>query len=135
MILSPRPCAEILPRTRAVLRASPNRSSFPSFESASTRSNSTSAPMSPEIVSTWIVCPGATRYCFPPVSMTAYMTQNTLNLYKPCKLDYGSSDEADPDGLGSTCTHTNTPVVEHDPNPPMILHSPAESSGGCSKLA
>src|SRR5689334_16409374 len=74
-ILSPRPWAAILARTRAVLRASPRTISLDSFEIARMRSNSTAAPISPAIVSTSIVCPGVTRYCLPPVSMTAYMIQ------------------------------------------------------------
>src|SRR5690348_12083288 len=75
MTLSPRACPAILPRTRADFSASPSTSSFESLEIASTRSNSTSAPTSPAIVSTSIVWPGATRYCFPPVSITAYITK------------------------------------------------------------
>src|SRR3990167_7973718 len=48
--------------------------SFPSGEeTASTRPNSATLPASPGRLSTRMTSPGMTRYCFPPVSMTAYM--------------------------------------------------------------
>src|SRR5271155_4348094 len=72
--LSPRPCSEIVPFTRAPASAAPAVTSFESFTTASTRSNSTSEPTSPGSVSTRTTSPGATRYCFPPVSITAYIT-------------------------------------------------------------
>src|SRR5271170_414852 len=72
--LSPRPCSEIVPFTRAPASAAPAVTSFESFTTASTRSNSTSEPTSPGSVSTRTPSPGATRSCFPPVSITAYIT-------------------------------------------------------------
>src|ERR1019366_7261136 len=50
----------------------PETSSPPSPKDALTVS-STSEPMSPASFSTRITSPGATRYCFPPVSMIACM--------------------------------------------------------------
>src|ERR1700693_4734372 len=72
--LSPRPCSEMVPLTRASANAAPAVTSFASFTTASTRPNSTSEPTSPGSVSTRTSSPGATRYCFPPVSITAYIT-------------------------------------------------------------
>src|ERR1700751_85886 len=73
MILSPRPCSAILPVTFALASASPRTNSFESFEIASTRLNSTGLPTSPASVSTSMVWAGDTRYCLPPVSITAYI--------------------------------------------------------------
>src|ERR1017187_6221160 len=50
----------------------PETSSPPSLKDALTAS-STSVPISPASFSTRITSPGATRYCFPPVSMIACM--------------------------------------------------------------
>src|SRR5208282_3255266 len=72
--LSPRPCSEMVPFTRASATAAPAVTSLESFTTASTRPNSTSEPTSPGSVSTRTESPGATRYCFPPVSITAYIT-------------------------------------------------------------
>src|SRR5579884_2118406 len=71
--LSPRPCPTIVPFTFADPRPSPVTSSLLSRTSVSTRPSSTSAPTSPASVSTLITSPGATRNCFPPASMTAYI--------------------------------------------------------------
>src|SRR5438477_7206129 len=71
-VLSPRPCAVMVPFTRAALMVEPAFTASPSI-TAITRSNSTAAPTSPVRVSTSIDSPGATRYCLPPVSMTAYI--------------------------------------------------------------
>src|SRR5690242_2474142 len=72
IVLSPRPCAAMVPFTRALPSEEPALTESPST-TATTRSNSTSAPMSPVRVSTSIDSPGATRYCLPPVSITAYI--------------------------------------------------------------
>src|SRR6185312_5207584 len=77
--LSPRPCAWIVPFTLALVRSGPATSSFESRNSATTRPNSISAPGSPFSVSTSIVSPGVTRYCFPPVSITACMVLDSRN--------------------------------------------------------
>src|ERR1035438_3341038 len=55
----------------------PETSSPPSLKDALTLS-STSEPMSPANFSTRITSPGATRYCFPPVSMIACMQTSLL---------------------------------------------------------
>src|SRR5450759_190600 len=55
----------------------PETSSPPSLKDALTAS-STSEPMSPASFSTRITSPGATRYCFPPVSMIACMQTSLL---------------------------------------------------------
>src|ERR1019366_6602156 len=52
-------------------------SSPPSLKDALTAS-STSEPMSPASFSTRMTSPGATRYCFPPVSMIACMQTSLL---------------------------------------------------------
>src|SRR5271163_1076497 len=54
------------PPRSAVLTLSPSKT-------ARTRPNSTAEPTSPSSVSTSIDSPAATRYCFPPVSITAYI--------------------------------------------------------------
>src|SRR5579883_907044 len=71
-VFSPRPCATIVPLTRACSASAPALTDSPST-TASTRPNSTSAPTSPSSVSISIASPGVTRYCFPPVSITAYI--------------------------------------------------------------
>src|ERR1035437_2577621 len=55
----------------------PETSSPPSWKDALTAS-CTSEPMSPASFSTRITSPGATRYCFPPVSMIACMQTSLL---------------------------------------------------------
>src|ERR1035438_6356613 len=55
----------------------PETSSPPSRKDALTAS-STSVPISPASFSTRITSPGATRYCFPPVSMIACMQTSLL---------------------------------------------------------
>src|SRR5207248_7139902 len=66
--LSPRP----LPRIVA-LRAPPAMISPPPSGNAALTASSTSEPTSPASFSTRITSPGATRYCFPPVSTIAYI--------------------------------------------------------------
>src|SRR5205085_8742863 len=51
----------------------------PPFPRASTWSIVISWPMSAAICSTLILSPEATRYCLPPVFMTAYMVDLTWN--------------------------------------------------------
>src|SRR5438132_8567510 len=46
---------------------------LPSRATSSTRRNSIDAPVSPGSFSIEMTCPGATRYCLPPVAMTASM--------------------------------------------------------------
>src|SRR6185503_11402330 len=45
----------------------------PSRLTSSTDVNSTAAPLSPSSFSTSMTCPGVTRYCLPPLAMTASM--------------------------------------------------------------
>src|SRR5512142_2561696 len=98
MVLSPRPWAVMVPFTRAALTVEPAFTASPSI-TARTRSNSTSAPTSPVRVSTSIDSPGATRYCLPPVSITAYILVlvrfgvETLGYY-----NLGLVRQNDPDG-------------------------------------
>src|ERR1035438_1965654 len=66
-ILAARSAPTIVPVTLP-----PETSSPPSLKDALTAS-SISEPMSPASFSTRITSPGATRYCFPPVSMIACM--------------------------------------------------------------
>src|SRR5690348_10026992 len=69
-ILSPRPSSTTLPTTRAPLCG---RTSAPgSPETARTSVNSI-LPFSAGFWSTLITSPGATRNCFPPARMTAYI--------------------------------------------------------------
>src|ERR1700735_5050206 len=58
---------------------------------ARTRPNSTAAPTSPSSVSTSMDSPAATRYCFPPVSITAYIKDVLLSCElseEPQKFQY-----------------------------------------------
>src|ERR1035438_3444007 len=71
-ILAARSAPTIVPVTLP-----PETSSPPSLKDALTLS-STSEPMSPASFSTRITSPGATRYCFPPVSMIACMQTSLL---------------------------------------------------------
>src|ERR1700687_4621282 len=71
-ILAARSAPTIVPVTLP-----PETSSPPSLKDALTAS-SISEPMSPASFSTRITSPGATRYCFPPVSMIACMQTSLL---------------------------------------------------------
>src|SRR6185436_7105107 len=69
-------------------RGAPTFTDSPS-PSASTWSSTTSAPTSAVSFSTFTFSPAATRYCLPPVMMTAYMTTPTAEnpkLYMPLWL-------------------------------------------------
>src|SRR5262249_16601634 len=73
MILSPFSWATASATTRAPATVGcPSCTASPS-PTSSTRSSSTVAPTSASSSSTWSVSPGATLYCLPPVSTTAYM--------------------------------------------------------------
>jgi hypothetical protein len=71
--LRPRPWATTCPDTRALLSRSGAAMTSPSRVTSSTEVKATSAPLSPGSFSTEIVWPSATRYCLPPVAMTASM--------------------------------------------------------------
>src|SRR6202046_1000961 len=70
--LGPRVCFTILPVTLAFEAAAP-RIFLSSVRTATMSSNVTLPPTLPSRRSTSIVSPGATRYCFPPLRITAYM--------------------------------------------------------------
>src|ERR1700722_16909214 len=61
----------IFPVTVALLASLPDNSFFSSLCTARTEPKVTFSPTSPLTRSIRIVSPGATRYCFPPVLMTA----------------------------------------------------------------
>src|ERR1017187_2759442 len=98
-ILAARSAPTIVPVTLP-----PETSSPPSLKDALTAS-STSEPMSPASFSTRITSPGATRYCFPPVSMIACMqTSDWEPEHTEC---VGTA------GVKTQCT-TKGPVVQID---------------------
>src|SRR5712692_2364887 len=68
-----RACATILPVTLALAASAPVTSFSSSLCTASTSAKVTLAPTLPARRSTLMVSPGATRYCLPPLRMTAYM--------------------------------------------------------------
>src|SRR5579863_6265898 len=68
-----RPCSTILPVTLALDASEPAKTFFSSVCTASTVPNFTCSPTSPFTRSMRMVSPGATRYCFPPVCITAYI--------------------------------------------------------------
>src|SRR5207302_3078780 len=71
--LRPRPCRTTSPATRAFARRSAPAMISPSLLTSSTEANSTVAPLSPARRSTAMSCPVVTRYCLPPVAITASM--------------------------------------------------------------
>src|SRR5436190_1391509 len=71
--LRPRPCRTTSPATRALARRSRPAMISPSLLTRSTEANSTVAPLSPARRSTAITWPVVTRYCLPPVAITASM--------------------------------------------------------------
>src|ERR1700735_4945139 len=71
--LGPRPCSTILPITFTFEISSAETNFFSSVRTDSTSSNVTLPPSFPSSVSTRTVLPGSTRYCFPPLRITAYM--------------------------------------------------------------
>src|SRR5690242_1328852 len=73
MIFSPRPSRITVVITRAFATVGEPTSVLSSVETSSTRSSATSLPGSAGNSSTSTVWPGVTRYCLPPVSITAYM--------------------------------------------------------------
>src|SRR3990167_10072772 len=82
--LSPRPCATIVAFTEApISKGLPTDSLSPSA-TISTLSSSMALPTSPGMISTFKVSPDVTRYCLPPVLMTAYI--NNLDYY----CDFGA---------------------------------------------
>src|SRR5216684_9325001 len=68
-----RPWLIIFPVTVTFDASDPNTSFLSSVCTASTDPNVTFSPTSPLTRSIRIVSPGVTRYCFPPVCMTAYI--------------------------------------------------------------
>src|SRR5580704_10797543 len=68
-----RSCATILPVTLALDAADPAKIFLSSVCTANTVPNFTCSPTSPFTRSMRMVSPGATRYCFPPVCITAYI--------------------------------------------------------------
>src|SRR6266436_3448594 len=68
-----RPWSTILPVTVTFDASDPRTTFLSSVCTASTEPNVTFSPTSPLTRSIRIVSPGATRYCFPPVCMTAYI--------------------------------------------------------------
>src|SRR5580658_1209816 len=72
-VFPPRPWEWMVPLTTAPETSLPDLMESPSTN-ATTRPSSTAAPTSPVRVSTSMDSPAATRYCFPPASMTAYIT-------------------------------------------------------------
>src|ERR1043166_5103946 len=88
MTFRPRPWDTTVPETFALLRRSGALMISPSLFTSSTEANATSAPLSPGSFSTEMTCPSATRYCLPPVAMTASMptellrTDDVTSVYK-----------------------------------------------------
>src|SRR5579872_7079853 len=74
-----RPCSTILPTTLALAAFAPVRNFFSSVAMPTTSPNVTESPTLPGKVSTLTVSPGATRYCFPPDRITAYITPPDAN--------------------------------------------------------
>src|SRR5579863_6928303 len=74
-----RPCETILPVTLALAASAPVRNFFSSVATATTSPNVTLPPTFPGKVSTLTVSPGATRYCFPPLRITAYIAPPDTN--------------------------------------------------------
>ena len=61
------------------MRAFGSAITSPSRVTSNTDRNSMEEPVSPGSFSIEMTCPGATRYCLPPVAMTASITQTFLN--------------------------------------------------------
>src|ERR1700741_3480575 len=72
--LSPRPSLTTEARTLAPLRSDSN---LPSSALTARTSENSSLPSSWAVVSIFNCSPGETRYCLPPVRMTAYMTKTS----------------------------------------------------------
>src|SRR5215831_9837238 len=70
---------------------------FPSFSTSSTSPSSTFEPTSPATFSSRIVCPGATRYCFPPDRITAYIVVSSSIKTNP---DYTQNNGTGQKGRG-----------------------------------
>src|SRR5258708_24168135 len=73
-----RPCSTILPVTVALEASPPVRIFWSSVWTLKIEPNFTCSPTSPDTLSTRIVSPGATRYCFPPDLITAYIAPPEL---------------------------------------------------------
>src|ERR1700730_6124684 len=84
-----RPCEIILPTTLALAASGPVRNFFSSVATATTSPKVILPPTLPGKVSTLTVSPGATRYGFPPLRITAYIAPPDINR-KP--LLYGPLD-------------------------------------------
>src|SRR6266481_410957 len=78
MTFFPRPCSTILPVTVALEASPPVRIFWSSVCTLKIEPNFTCSPTSPDTLSTRMVSPGATRYCFPPDLITAYITPPDL---------------------------------------------------------
>src|SRR5262245_30126397 len=70
------------PVTLAAARAFGSSVTSPSLFTSRTFVNSTEAPLLDPSRSTWITWPGATRYCLPPVAITASMSWNPSPQWK-----------------------------------------------------
>src|ERR1700722_6554459 len=91
-----RPCSTILPVTVALEASPPVRIFWSSVCTLKIEPNFTCSPTSPDTLSTRMVSPGATRYCFPPDLITAYITPPELKT----NHDYtGFAAEASTQGL------------------------------------
>src|SRR5882672_10842477 len=73
-----RPCSTIFPVTVALEASPPVRIFWSSVWTLKIEPNFTCSPTSPETLSTRMVSPGATRYCFPPDLITAYIAPPEL---------------------------------------------------------
>src|ERR1700730_6943961 len=73
-ILSPRPSPTTEARTLAPVRSDSN---LPSSPLTARTSENSRLPFSWAVVSIFNFSPGETRYCLPPVRMTAYMTKTS----------------------------------------------------------
>src|SRR6202789_2689628 len=72
-IFGPRSWATILPMTLALAMSELEANFLSSLRTARTSSKVTLPPTFPSSRSMRMVLPGSTRYCFPPVRITAYM--------------------------------------------------------------
>src|SRR6202035_3530869 len=73
-----RPCCTILPVTLTLEASDPESTFLSSVCTAKTDPKFTTSPTSPLTLSIRIVSPGATRYCLPPVLITAYISLHPL---------------------------------------------------------
>src|SRR5439155_10474513 len=79
VFFSPRRCSTTSARIEAFAIVGLPTLNWPSLATKSTLFNTSDLPASASNRSTSSVSPGATRYCFPPVSITAYIKSPLLN--------------------------------------------------------